>query len=265
MDLAVQPNGKIIAVGSLNGSIADFAVVRYNTNGSPDSSFGSSGIVFTDFSGENDYAFGVVLQPDGFIVVAGTSSIGDDDFAVARYEGDLIVNTCGLFTDVFEDGILATDWTYVKPNWNEVGGNLVGTPNRGKAETIASPAFAGCTTAPCTFQTSIQTAGGLLNKIFFFAWFQDKQNTVELLMKERNDKWVLRQRSGGAIVAKTTVSQTILPNVVYDLKVQFDGTTFTLFIDNINSATMTAGAVPSGTVGYRVKNTTGRFGFVCVN
>jgi uncharacterized delta-60 repeat protein len=264
LDLAVQPNGKIVAVGFIFNASQDFAMVRYNTNGSPDNTFGSGGIVFTDINGEVDAAFEVTIQPDGFIVVAGSSSIGDDDFTVARYEGDLIVASCSRFTDVFEDGVLAADWDYVKQQWTETGGNLTGTPIRSKAEVIATPAFSGCT-GNCTFQTSIQTAGGLLNKIFFFAWFQDKQNTVEVLMTERNDKWVLRQRASGGIVAKTKALKTILPNVPYDVKVVFDGTTFTLFIDGVSSASMIAGAAPSGTVGYRVKNTTARFAFVCVD
>ena len=264
-DVTVQPNGKIVLVGSIIAASFDFAVLRYNPNGSLEGAFGSGGIVITDLGGENDFPSSVVVQPDGFIVVAGSSSINDDDFLVTRYEGDLIINQCDRFTDVFEDGILATDWTYVKPAWNEANGNLIGTPTGGKAEAIATPAFAGCSTAPCTMQTSMQTSGGLSNKLFFFGWFQDKQNTLEVLMKEENEKWVLRQRSGGVVVAKTKVSRLILPNVPYDVKVDFDGTTFTLSIDNVNSASMTAGAVPSGTVGYRVKKTTGRFGFVCVN
>ena len=264
-DFDVQSNGKIVAIGTIIGNTSDFALLRCNSNGSPDITFGNGGIVTTDFSGENDSALAVTIQPDGFIIVAGTSRTVDDDFVVARYEGDLIILTCNRYIDVFEDGVLATDWTYVKPAWSEAAGNLIGTPTGGKAETIATPAFAGCSTAPCTFQTSIQTAGGVSNKIFFFGWFQDKQNTVEVLMKEQNDKWVLRQRAGGAVVAKTKSSQNILPNVSYDVKVDFDGTTFTLFIDNQIAASLTAGAVPSGTFGYRVKNTTGIFAFVCVN
>ncbi|HEY7159987.1 MAG TPA: hypothetical protein VH815_01955, partial [Acidobacteriota bacterium] len=220
-DFDVQSNGKIVAIGTIIGNTSDFALLRCNSNGSPDITFGNGGIVTTDFSGENDSALAVTIQSDGFIIVAGTSRTADDDFAVARYEGDLIILTCNRYIDVFEDSVLATDWTYVKPAWSEAAGSLIGTPTGGKAEAIATPAFAGCSTAPCTFQTSIQTAGGVSNKIFFFGWFQDKQNTVEVLMKEQNDKWVLRQRAGGVVVAKTKSSQNILPNVSYDVKVDF--------------------------------------------
>ena len=179
--LALQPNGKIIVVGSTGG---DFGLVRYNPNGSLDPTFGGDGTVTTDFSGGNDGATDVALQTDGKIVVAGFAQNADLDFALARYNGDIVQPpSCALYSDDFEDGVLAADWNYVKPAWTEVGGNLEGTPPHGKAEAIATPAFAGCG-ANCTIQTTIQTAGGVSNKIFFFGWYQDKDNLLEVLMKE---------------------------------------------------------------------------------
>jgi len=67
-------------------------LVRYNTDGSLDSSFGVSGIVTTDFtSNSTDQAKGVALQADGKIVAVGSttfgSAIGAADFALARYDG----------------------------------------------------------------------------------------------------------------------------------------------------------------------------------
>ena len=92
----IQGDGKILLAGSLsNGTARDFALVRYDSNGSLDSSFGSGGIVLTDFGGasSDDTASAVVIQagtptiPDT-IVVAGTTlnlANGNSDFAVARY------------------------------------------------------------------------------------------------------------------------------------------------------------------------------------
>ena len=83
--VAIQPDGKIIAAGR-SGS-GDFALARYNPDGSLDSSFGSGGKVTTDFGGF-DSAFGVALQADGKIVAAGfqaTSTQRGTDIAVARY------------------------------------------------------------------------------------------------------------------------------------------------------------------------------------
>lgn len=73
--------------------MTDICVVRYKTDGSLDDSFGTGGIVKTDF-GTNayDYAEAVCIQPDGKIVVAGYSllsfSITDNYFFIVRYNSD---------------------------------------------------------------------------------------------------------------------------------------------------------------------------------
>jgi uncharacterized delta-60 repeat protein len=96
--MAVQPDGKIIAVGFSTpavGPSSDFALVRYESTGRVDPQFGDNGRVLTDFSGtgSTDQAFAVAIDSIGRIVVAGYSSsnIGVDfavDFAVARYNPD---------------------------------------------------------------------------------------------------------------------------------------------------------------------------------
>ena len=94
--LAIQPDGKIIAAGYANFSGSDdFVVVRYNSDGSLDTSFGSSGIVTTDFSGatHDDIATTVALQSDGKIIAAGQAdNAGVTDFALARYLNDIAVD-----------------------------------------------------------------------------------------------------------------------------------------------------------------------------
>jgi uncharacterized delta-60 repeat protein len=68
--LALQPDGKIVAVGwSYDGS-SKFALARYQPNGALDNSFGNSGFVTTRFPGYST-ANDVAIQPDGKIVVAG--------------------------------------------------------------------------------------------------------------------------------------------------------------------------------------------------
>jgi uncharacterized delta-60 repeat protein len=67
----VQPDGKIVAAGQ---GQSDFALVRCNTDGSLDASFGTGGIVTTDFGGGLDVAYGMAQQPDGDLVVAGMGS-----------------------------------------------------------------------------------------------------------------------------------------------------------------------------------------------
>ncbi len=86
----VQPNGKIVAVGfSFNGTNRDFSLVRYNPNGSLDSSFGIGGKVITPFGNGDDYAHAAAIQSDGKIVAVGQSINGaNSTFALARYQGD---------------------------------------------------------------------------------------------------------------------------------------------------------------------------------
>ena len=93
--IAIQPNGKIVAVGSTYGTgFYDFALARYNIDGSLDSTFGTQGLVATDFFGEYDSINSLALQTDGKIVVGGAVSKMDSffqnrtDFGLARYNVD---------------------------------------------------------------------------------------------------------------------------------------------------------------------------------
>jgi uncharacterized delta-60 repeat protein len=92
--LTIQSNGKIVVAGlSFNGSDNDFAVARYNIDGTLDNTFGTNGITTTLFTtNQFDEAFDVALQSDGKIVVAGTTDTGGNlDLAVARYIGTCIL------------------------------------------------------------------------------------------------------------------------------------------------------------------------------
>ena len=87
--VAIQSDGKIVAAGySDNGSNWDFALVRYNTDGSLDTSFDTDGKVTTAIGSGDDAANSVAIQSDGKIVAAGTISNGNDrDFALVLYAG----------------------------------------------------------------------------------------------------------------------------------------------------------------------------------
>ena len=83
-DIAVQTDGKIIVCGQ--NSANDFLIVRYNTDGTLDTSFNMTGIVYTDFNNSIDAATCLTIQPDFKIVVSGYAySNISGDFAVARY------------------------------------------------------------------------------------------------------------------------------------------------------------------------------------
>src|SRR5688572_21434628 len=63
--MAIQPDGKIIVAGYRDSYQLDFALARYNNNGSLDASFGTDGRITTDFVEGGDYAQSIALQPDG--------------------------------------------------------------------------------------------------------------------------------------------------------------------------------------------------------
>jgi uncharacterized delta-60 repeat protein len=82
--VVVQPDGKILVGGSLTpsqGGPGDFALARFNPDGSLDATFGAGGRVITDLGG-NDSLLALALQPDSKLVAAGTS---DGNVALARY------------------------------------------------------------------------------------------------------------------------------------------------------------------------------------
>ncbi|MGX9727475.1 MAG: delta-60 repeat domain-containing protein [Candidatus Electronema sp. VV] len=88
--VAVQPDGKILAAGySSNGENRDFALVRYNSDGSLDRSFGAEGLAVTAVGGSHDEVTDIVVQEDGGIVIAGAAQSADGKVAVlARYLAD---------------------------------------------------------------------------------------------------------------------------------------------------------------------------------
>ena len=107
--IAIQSDLKIVVAGySKSSTHYDFALARYNPDGSLDNSFNTDGKVTTDFAGEYDKANAMAIQPDGKIVLAGVSRDSlYNNFALARYdtEGNLDVNfgTDGKVTTNFED------------------------------------------------------------------------------------------------------------------------------------------------------------------
>ena len=91
-NIALQSDGKIVAVGSPDLGSNNFFLARYNSDGTLDSSFGENGTVLTDVGGQSSFAFDVVIQPNGKIVVGGQSSESSQSsnkfFTVVRYNSD---------------------------------------------------------------------------------------------------------------------------------------------------------------------------------
>ena len=113
ISVAIQPNGQIVVAGSTFANIdpntSDFALARYNSNGSLDLAFGTGGKITTDLRGSFDYASDLAIQPDGDIVLAGSSQLSSaftsGDFALTRYHPDGSLDTAfGV------SGIVITDF-----------------------------------------------------------------------------------------------------------------------------------------------------------
>jgi uncharacterized delta-60 repeat protein len=110
--IALQTNGKIVAVGYRISPVTgnDFALARYNPNGSLDATFSGDGKLLTNF-GAMDRAEDVAIQSDGKIVVAGLRCLepeepgGNCDVALARYKPN------GALDPTFSgDGKIRTDF-----------------------------------------------------------------------------------------------------------------------------------------------------------
>jgi uncharacterized delta-60 repeat protein len=123
--LAIQADGDIVVGGTSDppppcsgctDPLPDFALARYDSDGTPDTSFSGDGIQTTDF-GSWDYGESVAVHPDGKIVVAGNAyQGGTDDFAVARYNADGTLDT-----SFSGDGKQTTDFGGYLGGWDRVG------------------------------------------------------------------------------------------------------------------------------------------------
>jgi len=134
--IALQGDGKIIVAGSSDG---EFALARYNANGSPDTTFGTNGVVTTPF-GADATALDVAIQDDGKIVAAGRSSAtagGTSTFALVRYNADGSLDTSfdgdGKVTTGF--GLTAANSVAMAPGGRIVAGGTAET-NHGDAALV---------------------------------------------------------------------------------------------------------------------------------
>lgn len=88
----VQADGKILVPGMDNDK---FGLYRYNTDGSLDTTFGSNGHVSYSVGSGIDWAYTVTVQPDGKLLLAGSSDTGDfnRDFSVVRLNANGSLDT----------------------------------------------------------------------------------------------------------------------------------------------------------------------------
>jgi uncharacterized delta-60 repeat protein len=141
---AIQGDGKIIAAGYTdNGSNYDFALIRYNADGTLDNTFSGDGKITTDFGTGNDIAYAVAIQVDAKIVAAGYSDNGSNaDIALVRY------NTDGALDNGFaNDGKMS----------NEIGATDIAAGDRGRFVAVKSNGKIVVVGASFMFSTFIKT------------------------------------------------------------------------------------------------------------
>jgi len=88
--LALQPDGKLVAGGTsstfVNTALWDFALARYDPDGSLDASFGTGGVVIASLGGSTHTILDVLVQPDGKLVAAGSVADGGHDVVALRLD-----------------------------------------------------------------------------------------------------------------------------------------------------------------------------------
>jgi uncharacterized delta-60 repeat protein len=139
--MALYPNagtandGKIVLAG--HSAASTFALARYTTNGSLDTSFGSGGTVTTPISAYSLEPGGVALQPDGKVVVVGTDNVYVSGvytrlIILVRYNAngtlDTTFGTGGIVTTNFAQWSGATCVAVQADGKIDVGGSSISTP-----------------------------------------------------------------------------------------------------------------------------------------
>lgn len=111
-DLAVQPDDKIVVVGSVAatgvGAYQDAVIARFTADGMLDSTFGTNGVVIWTGTGGNDRLRSVDIDADGKVVVAGETQVngGESQMFIIRLMPD------GSFDNTFSgDGVLTRPWS----------------------------------------------------------------------------------------------------------------------------------------------------------
>lgn len=132
----IQSDGKILVAGRYyNGSSWDFLLIRFNQDGSLDSTFAQKGYTTKDF-GKDDRAFSIDVQIDGKILICGFAEGTNWDFAISRFNSDGSIDSTfgergstilniGSYNDVAfsikaqQDGkIIVCGWTYIFGSWD---------------------------------------------------------------------------------------------------------------------------------------------------
>jgi uncharacterized delta-60 repeat protein len=235
--VAIQADGKLILVGSTLGpdNTQDFAVVRLNSNGSPDNGFGSSGLVGIPFdTGFNEMATAVVIQSDGKIVVTGSVQLGSMgwDFGVVRLNSNGTIDATYNVTGKRKVDFLGDDFAHemiIQPDDKVL---IIGTARPSPNNDIA---IVRLTTGGAFDSTFISAAGrtfidiGPGNNDEGFSLARQSDGSIILAGTTGGDFCLIRITSAGAIdntfgaggLAQTPVGTQL--DKAYSVAIQSDG------------------------------------------
>ncbi|MCI0416471.1 hypothetical protein L0222_27175, partial [bacterium] len=169
-----------------------------------------------------------------------------------------------IYADDFNNGTLT--WVEEKPTVTEPGdGFLHLIPANKKAIATSDPVFAGCQN--CTITADIQFSGGTNSRSWILTHRLDKDNQMEVLFKEEEEKVIVKERTPAGIIKKEKATFTLDPNTNYNVVITYDGTTYTVTINGtpVISAFTSLQALPSGIIGAQSKDNTTLLDNVSVN
>jgi hypothetical protein len=161
-----------------------------------------------------------------------------------------------LLRDRFDDGVMT--WTVTDGQWFEAAGKLQNVFSSTTSPTVFAPlpwpsGVSGCSV--CTIEAELETAGGTGSQVRLFGWYQSESNYVVVIMNEATDRWTLGQQAGSQVTLLAR-SREIRPNVRYEVRVDFDGANFRLWVNDLLMITLPPVAHPTGNVGLRALRTT---------
>jgi uncharacterized delta-60 repeat protein len=251
--VAVQADGRIVAAGFAHTNdsiISDFALARYDASGALDPTFGTGGRVRTDFGGRFDEALAVAAQPDGRVVVAGSSSDATGaDMAVARYNSD------GTLDTSFEgDGMALVDFG------SEASARAVALQPDGKvvlAGWVSQPVGGGCCVSD--FALARLTSVGALDSSFngdgrvvtdFLPGTDNGHDAAQAVLVQADGQIVAAGAGVGGVVSVDFAVARYLPDGSLDPTFGNDGlvtTDFVGYFDEIRDlAVDTGGRIVAG-------------------
>ena len=236
--VAVQADGKILVSGQSygGGSSNDFALVRYNSDGSLDTSFSGDGKLTTTIGSINEYGYDVAVQADGKILVAGYSYSGtNNDFALVRYNSDGSLDTSfsgdgklttavGAGEDLAYSVTVQTDGKILVAGYSDNGTNYDFSLVRYNSDGSLDTSFSGdgkVLTAIGTgfdfgFDVTVQADG----KILVAGYSSNGSNNDLALVRYNSDGSLDTSFSGdGKLITAVGVGQDLF----YSVKVQADG------------------------------------------